>query len=423
MIKKLVIEDWNQFERVNLQFHPRLTIITGANGSGKSTMIRLISRFIGWSYAETGVPAASSKVKSPFLSGISLTKLLEFLERESSEIQNVGIEIGKLETQNGGYEILVPNQATQASYSVNFRSYGTPEQLSGVSIPSHRLPFTYTALKAIPVKPATKTEAYHMYAESLKKRAIPGTYYNPTEDSPTLHIKSTLMALAVFGKGNEHVTSNTESYKLLRNFVEILRVLLPKTLGFNDINIKDGELLLLTDTGEFLLDSVSGGIGAIIDLAWQLYMFGDMEGNSFVALIDEVENHLHPSMQRSLLPSLLEAFPKVQFIVTTHSPFIISSVIESTVYAFKYNENNKVDSHILDFEYKAANAMEILRDVLGVPVTLPIWIEDKLNGIIERYRGIELTPESYVRLKNDLKEVGLDEHMPQALGLLQGGNI
>lgn len=422
MIKKMVIEDWNQFERVELEFHPRLTIITGANGSGKSTVIRLISRLIGWSYAETGIPVASSKVNSPFLSGISLNRLLEFLNNDFLK-NNSDIEIGKLETENGGYKLLVPNQATQATYSVTFAAYNTPEPLSGVSISSHRLPFTYTPLKSIPVKPTSKTAAYDLYAESLKKRAIPGNYYNPNEDNPTLHMKSTLMSFAVFGKGNEHVTSNEESYKLFRDFVKILRVLLPETLGFQDININGGELLLLTNTGEFLLDSVSGGIGAIIDLAWQLFMFGDMESNGFVALIDEVENHLHPSMQRSLLPKLLNAFPKVQFIVTTHSPFVISSVIESTVYAFKYNENNKVDSHKLDFEYKTANAMEILRDVLGVPVTLPIWVEDQLGSIIEKYRGVELTPESYLRLKDNLKDLGLDEHMPQALSLLQGGTL
>ncbi|MFJ8258533.1 AAA family ATPase [Peribacillus asahii] len=423
MIKELVIEDWNQFERINLEFHPRLTIITGANGSGKSTIIRLISRIIGWSYNETGVPSASLKANSRFLSGISLDKLMELLESNSQPNINGGFEIGKVETENGGFKILVPNQTNQASYSVNFSSYGNPEQIKGVSIPSHRLPYAYTALKSIPVRSATKKEAYSLYAESLKKRIIPGSYYNPTDDSPTLHIKSTLISLAVFGKGNDHVTGNEESYKLFRDFVKILRVLLPETLGFKDINIKDGELLLLTDTGEFLLDSVSGGIGAIIDLAWQLYMFDDGESSPFVALVDEAENHLHPSMQRSLLPKLLKAFPKVQFIVTTHSPFIISSVIDSRVYAFKYNENNKVDSHKLDFEYKAANAMEILRDVLGVPVTLPIWVEDKLNNVIERYRGVELTAESYVSLKKDLKEVGLNEHMPQALGLLQGGSM
>ncbi|MBP7722945.1 MAG: AAA family ATPase, partial [Alphaproteobacteria bacterium] len=45
--------------------------------------------------------------------------------------------------------------------------------------------------------------------------------------------------------------------------------------------------------------------------------------------IDEVENHLHPSMQRQVLGDFLEAFPNVCFIVSTHSPLIVGSVIAS----------------------------------------------------------------------------------------------
>ncbi|MEA2691304.1 MAG: hypothetical protein QOJ16_691 [Acidobacteriota bacterium] len=44
-----------------------------------------------------------------------------------------------------------------------------------------------------------------------------------------------------------------------------------------------------------------------------------------IVLIDEIDLHLHPSLQRSLIPRLREALPKVQFIVTTHSPLVLSS--------------------------------------------------------------------------------------------------
>lgn len=45
-----------------------------------------------------------------------------------------------------------------------------------------------------------------------------------------------------------------------------------------------------------------------------------------VVLIDEVDLHLHPKWQKSLIPNLVELFPKIQFILTTHSPFIIQSM-------------------------------------------------------------------------------------------------
>lgn len=47
-----------------------------------------------------------------------------------------------------------------------------------------------------------------------------------------------------------------------------------------------------------------------------------------VVLIDELDLHLHPSWQRRIVNDLKRTFPKVQFIVTTHSPFIIQSLEE-----------------------------------------------------------------------------------------------
>lgn len=47
-----------------------------------------------------------------------------------------------------------------------------------------------------------------------------------------------------------------------------------------------------------------------------------------IVLIDEIELHMHPSWQRKILSTLKNTFPNVQFIVTTHSPIILSEVNE-----------------------------------------------------------------------------------------------
>ena len=64
-----------------------------------------------------------------------------------------------------------------------------------------------------------------------------------------------------------------------------------------------------------------------------------MEGSASMAydipgivLIDEVETHLHVELQRLVLPFLTKMFPRIQFIVTTHSPFVISSLPNAVVY-------------------------------------------------------------------------------------------
>lgn len=61
-----------------------------------------------------------------------------------------------------------------------------------------------------------------------------------------------------------------------------------------------------------------------------------------VLLIDEAENHLHPKWQKTFLNSILEIFPNLQIIATTHSPFIVGSVDGAKVYVCKSKENHSI---------------------------------------------------------------------------------
>jgi hypothetical protein len=154
-----------------------------------------------------------------------------------------------------------------------------------------------------------------------------------------------------------------------------------------------------------------------------LYSFNKVE---FTVLLDEPENHLHPSMQRSLLVRLTKAFPNAQFVVATHSPFMVSSVKDSIVHALRYTSENlsnephesnssKVSSVELDLDTRAATANEILRDVLGVPVSLPLWAEDDLRRITAQLTVNSITPEGLASLRSELEEAGLGEYYPDAL--------
>lgn len=54
----------------------------------------------------------------------------------------------------------------------------------------------------------------------------------------------------------------------------------------------------------------------------------DVQG---IVLIDEIETHLHVDLQKKILPFLTSFFPKIQFIVTTHSPFVLSSLSNTVI--------------------------------------------------------------------------------------------
>ena len=62
-------------------------------------------------------------------------------------------------------------------------------------------------------------------------------------------------------------------------------------------------------------------------------------------LIDEVELHMHPSWQRKVLSVLRETFPNIQFIITTHSPIVLSEADENYNLFFVDNKALVVGEH------------------------------------------------------------------------------
>lgn len=144
-------------------------------------------------------------------------------------------------------------------------------------------------------------------------------------------------------------------------------------------------------------------------------MFCQNKDDDYTVLIDEIENHLHPSMQRRILPDLLKAFPNVYFIVATHSPLIINSVENSDVFVLKYNENKKIISQKLDFNNQFITANEILTEVLGIPVTMPIWLENKLDIIMKRFDENNINSNTLGILRNELSKIGLEKLVPYSI--------
>jgi predicted ATP-binding protein involved in virulence len=55
----------------------------------------------------------------------------------------------------------------------------------------------------------------------------------------------------------------------------------------------------------------------------------DVQG---IVLIDEIDAHLHIDLQKKIFPFLIRFFPRIQFIVTTHSPFVLSSIENAIIY-------------------------------------------------------------------------------------------
>ncbi len=89
----------------------------------------------------------------------------------------------------------------------------------------------------------------------------------------------------------------------------------------------------------FDFHTLSGGYQAVLDIVLDIMMrMQHQTKRSFdfklpgIVLIDEIETHLHLELQRNILPFLTNFFPNIQFVVTSHSPFVLSSISNTVIY-------------------------------------------------------------------------------------------
>lgn len=421
----LRIDGWRQFGHVDIALHPRLTVLTGANGAGKSSLLKILHRHFGIDHPFLATPISQSTGGYRYMTGLfsgGIAKLWQRFWSKRTDLSNVGSigydngvtsELQIPATSSVKYNITIPNQ----------------QSVPGIHIDSHAPIVHFQQVGQIPTTIITAKRAYDAYNNEVVQRYQGGH----TGYSPTYRLKEAIIAMAMFGEGNTRVQSNKEILRAYLGFVEALRTMLPESLGFLDIAVRPPEVVLKTTSGDFILDAASGGILTVVDLTWRLHMFSQVN-DEFVVTIDEPENHLHPTMQRTLMRRLLTAFPRTQFIIATHSPFMVSSVNDSNVYVLRYvdtetdevqggeqiaaSESTRVLSQKLDTVNKAGNASEILREVLGVKATIPEWVEEHLAEIVQRYREVKITRESLTELRNELSALGYEVLYPEALAVL-----
>ena len=318
------------------------------------------------------------------------------------------VDVGKLTYNDGpGATLQAPTEG--ASFQIKIRG---SQSVPGVYITSHRPVYTYQAVTEIPAEVQAGEQLFNQYLNNIRQFFLPAARIQ----SPSHRLKAALISLAMFGYGNQVIAPNREARETFEGFSEILSRVLPENLGFRQIAIRMPEVVLETETGDFSLDAASGGIAALVDVAWQIYMRSRSD-ETFTVLMDEPENHLHPSLQRSVLPGLLAAFPQAQFIVATHNPFVVTSVRDSNVIVLDFIDG-RVESAKLDDVDRSATANQVLTDVLGVPFPVPLWVEDEVEKIVGSVRDEALTAELLARLRTQLNSIGLGYLFPDVVDRL-----
>jgi len=139
-----------------------------------------------------------------------------------------------------------------------------------------------------------------------------------------------------------------------------------------------------------LPEGARGTVGWLADfmmrqdlVQWNPELKGKRPG---ILLLDEVDAHLHPLWQRRLLPAMRAALPDVQIIVTSHSPFVISSCPGSRVHVLELEANGRAHARPPVDAPIGESIATTLKEIFGVESRFDVQTEKELNEWYELKR-------------------------------------
>lgn len=390
-LKRLKLHNFKCFEDLDMEFHDNLTVIVGSNGAGKTTIlegaaIAVSSLFVkmdgltGRKIDRTQAHLKSYSVGSTkdvqeqypvvvsaiakdnqFLSGedIEWTRSLssstgQTLFGAAKDITSLGVELQQ-KVRNGDTKIFLPL----------FAYYGTGrlwdyhrEKQSDVFETNNRLNGYLNCMDGTANIKLMMNWFLKMTVQKYQNQEL------NLGDIPEL----------------EAVYSAMETcYRRITgcDYVKMQYNMGTKAL---DVAYKDASGNIMRMPINQLSDGYKSTISLVADIAYRMAVLNPQLLGSVcsqtdgIVLIDEVDLHLHPEWQQQILADLTAIFPKVQFIVTTHAPAVISSVEQECV---RVLHNNQIDLPALETYGRDTNG--ILRAVMGVSERQPKTMEQFSN--------------------------------------------
>ncbi|MCU0444483.1 MAG: AAA family ATPase [Microscillaceae bacterium] len=336
-IKTLKINDIRVFDKIYFEFKSNISIIIGNNARGKSTILQLIAlAFSG--LKRPPVPYNWEKV-----------------------VKNNQLE-GSFEL-----EILLENQSFPLTFKIN-----QADEIEIIDFP--------TTLK----NQLSQTFIIAYGANrSIKREDLPN--YEQFESIATLFGVNGY--LKNFNDSSTFQTVQLNFVWLANTINEIFEAsgTNPK-IYLHSFNAKQFEFCSPFDSSTILpLESLSEGFKATFVWLFDLLVRIIQKRGSIIkpqeifgiVMIDEIDLHLHPTWQRTILPSLQKVFPNIQFIVTTHSPFVVQSIDMESVLILNQDSTNNMIVHSFDID-SALSYQAIVREIFGIESSFSVEVEQDL---------------------------------------------
>ena len=334
-IKKLILEKVRnlEYKEIPLSGEKRKhLIITGKNGSGKTTILDALAVTLDLLASTNNQP--KTETDSGFqenIPGLLLECLKEEDQRRINRLLMYRNNLAHL-TQKVEIECNASPEAFSAAYKSGelITAYYRAERVFYADIPKH--------VEKVELKDSYRT------MESPRKNFV----------KYLLDLKVT-QALAISGRKKEKAAQ-------IETWFTKLEALLKKIFENDQLTLEFEEesyqfYICEPQKERYDFNALSSGYAAIMDIIGDLMLRMEKHtGRKFqydlpgIVLIDEIETHLHLELQKNILELLTTVFPKIQFIVTTHSPFILNSLPDVVIYDL--GQKTLVEHGLADVPYE-----------------------------------------------------------------------
>lgn len=356
--------------------HPHL-LITGKNGSGKTSLLEAIRDHI----------ALLQKGQS-----LDFLKYEEYIQHYTQRLTNGTNPLKSAELEQ---QLAFWQERLNELYGKVRVEFENPTQIVFHSSDKPFICAMYAASREVRMSEPLSPTKPMLSDQWLINQSVSDQFLNFLSD---LKIQEALAR-------NEHQTEDADR---INDWFDSFEVLLGEIFGDSGLklsfNYKDYSFHIETEGKSFKFNELSDGFAAVIDIisdlilrmnsisdrTMQLY---DIPG---IVLIDEVETHLHLSLQRQVMPLLTRVFPNIQFIVTTHSPFVLNSIASASVYDL---EHQKVLTNLSDYSYEA------LAEGYFEVSTRSSYLEQQLNRLTELLKQADLDLAERFEVKELVKDL------------------
>lgn len=342
-LEKLKLHNFRCYEKLEIDFNRQLTVLVGKNGSGKTTVLEAIAIALGTWFVGFNIVNAKgiNKRTDPLRKAYQIGATDDVQTQFPVEIEAWGkIEESKDQILHWKRELYTPTGTMTTKDAKEIVEYAAEYQKA---ISEGR---TDIYLPMVAYYGTGRLWDYHRQKRTdvFKVSSRTNGYIDCLDGTANVKLMMDwfqIMTINKYQRQEENLESNPEldtvylaMEKCLTNLSGYSDVKIRYNMGTQELDVyySEQDKQRMRIPLNQLSDGYKGMISLVADIAYRMATLNPQLGTEVlskgdgVVLIDEVDLHLHPAWQQKVIDNLMNIFPKVQFIVSTHAPAIISSV-------------------------------------------------------------------------------------------------